>query len=379
MKDLTNIWGGLNKPSGLENCEIKDYFDFQFTALPHKILMPEPFNQQVDLLRSRFSLSRLDLILVRFVNNTDENYVFHPTYHKRIPVDGIHFYAKQCWDQIIANKDLDLPTQQVLLAQYRCDEIASIALDVFDAAVKPLEQSVRTDAIISGLGEKMQAARKTTLEDFETQAQRYHKETFDRKLEELTRTVDLRLHVLFRAQLSGLHAVCIKGFQSDVETSLKNGGEFGKTVSGVKDRVMRTFDLEAQSLLVKGTDWTYGTDRNLLEEEVNALTSRLRKDEIAKNLEKLERQVKKELEEPTAMAFAKPTEKMWDELMGHFDRVKERKVGDFMDKAGKELGATEDDVKEGVDAIRVRAWSALRDRLESECEPTHLLLRLREL
>ena len=192
------------------------------------------------------------------------------------------------------------------------------------------------------------------------------------------RTVDLRLHVLFRAQLSGLHAVCIKRFQSDVETRLKNGGEFGKTVSGVKDQVMRTFDLEAQSLLVEGTDWTYATDRNLLEDEVNALTSRLRKDEITKNLEKLEKQVKMELEEPMAMAFAKPTEKMWDELMDYFERLKERKVGHFMDKAGKELGATEDDVKEGVGAIRVRAWSALRDRLDGECEPTHLLLRLRE-
>ena len=53
-KDLSNIWKSLSKPSGLESCEIKDYFDFQFTALPHKILMPDQFNEKVDALRTRY-------------------------------------------------------------------------------------------------------------------------------------------------------------------------------------------------------------------------------------------------------------------------------------------------------------------------------------
>src|SRR6202035_4230107 len=72
-KDLTNIWSSLSKPPGLESCSIDDYFDFQFTALPHKILMEDKFNEGVDALRTRF------------VSSTDPNYVFHPTYHKRIP------------------------------------------------------------------------------------------------------------------------------------------------------------------------------------------------------------------------------------------------------------------------------------------------------
>src|SRR5271170_6516732 len=53
-KDLSNIWSSLSKPPGLESCEIEDYFDFQFTALTHKILKPDEFNQQVDSLRTRY-------------------------------------------------------------------------------------------------------------------------------------------------------------------------------------------------------------------------------------------------------------------------------------------------------------------------------------
>ena len=53
-KDLANIWASLSKPPGLENCAIEDYFDFQFTALPHKILMPEKFDEGVVSLRKRY-------------------------------------------------------------------------------------------------------------------------------------------------------------------------------------------------------------------------------------------------------------------------------------------------------------------------------------
>jgi hypothetical protein len=65
--------------------------------------------------------------MFRFSNPSDPNFVFHPQYHKRIPADGFHVYASGIWEQIMSNKDLDLPTQQELLAQYRCDEIANVS------------------------------------------------------------------------------------------------------------------------------------------------------------------------------------------------------------------------------------------------------------
>lgn len=319
------------------------------------------------------------IFIPRFMLKEDPEYVFHPTYHKRIPADGIPLYAHQCWDQIVSNKDLDLPTQQVLLAQYRCDEIATLAMESFDSVIKPLESMVRTDSTIPGLGPKMSSARKEVLGEFEGQAQRYHKETFRRKFEELRGTVDLRLQVLFRGQISGLHSVCTKRFQSEVETSLKKEGyNFAKVVLSAKERVMEIFDKEANAVMVDGTDWTYDHDRELLLTDIEEQASRLRKDEISRVLDRLEKQVKTELEEPVALVFAKPSETMWDTLIAEFDKIKEAKVEMFKEKAVRGLNATEEDVTEGVEGLKLRAWTALRDRLDGECEPTHLLLRLRE-
>src|SRR5713101_6632953 len=41
--DLQRIWDSLSKPSDLQECKLSDYFDLSFTALPHKILATEKF------------------------------------------------------------------------------------------------------------------------------------------------------------------------------------------------------------------------------------------------------------------------------------------------------------------------------------------------
>lgn len=122
---------------------MSDYFDLSFAALPHKILMPEKFEQAVVELRGRF------------VDKSRSDYVFQPAYHKRIPADGVGFYMEGIWDQVVSNKDLDLPTQQELLAQFRCDEIAAGVTEAFNLSAKGVRKPVEAGSIIDGLGKLM--------------------------------------------------------------------------------------------------------------------------------------------------------------------------------------------------------------------------------
>lgn len=57
------------------------------------------------------------------------------------------------------NKDLDLPTQQELLAQFRCDEIAGAALAEFNEQAKPQRKPIEAGKVVDGLGEMMRAWR----------------------------------------------------------------------------------------------------------------------------------------------------------------------------------------------------------------------------
>ena len=83
--DMNKIWDSLSKPQELEDRKLSDYFDLSFTALPHKILVPDKFETAVQELRKRFT------------DKSRDDYVFKPSYHKRIPADGVAFYMEGIW------------------------------------------------------------------------------------------------------------------------------------------------------------------------------------------------------------------------------------------------------------------------------------------
>ena len=62
-----------------------------------------------------------------------------------------------------SNKDLDLPTQQELLAQFRCDEISAVALSEFNEQAKSQKRPVEAGKVVDGLGAMMKAWRQDAL------------------------------------------------------------------------------------------------------------------------------------------------------------------------------------------------------------------------
>lgn len=69
-------------------------------------------------------------------------------------------------EQVQTNKDLDLPTQQELLAQFRCDEIASVALDQFSVQARSQKRPVEIGKVIEGLGGMMRTWKDEALCSF---------------------------------------------------------------------------------------------------------------------------------------------------------------------------------------------------------------------
>ncbi|KAG9801265.1 root hair defective 3 GTP-binding protein, partial [Aureobasidium melanogenum] len=180
-----------------------------------------------------------------------------PEYHRRIPADGFSMYAGNIWEQIDSNKDLDLPTQQELLAQFRCDEIAREVLVAFDEVITPLE-SKQADAaksgspsVLSGLGKAMNGARARVLKDFTSEASRYHQGVYKRKSAELESNVDARLKTLFQGQLSAAHKTGVQQFTEAVSTAVKSGQkkgsnyDFQKIVNAEKQKALEKYEQEA--------------------------------------------------------------------------------------------------------------------------------------
>ncbi|KAH7040416.1 RHD3/Sey1 [Microdochium trichocladiopsis] len=409
IQDLTKIWSSIAKPEGFEKSKIEDYFDFAFSALPHKILQPEKFVTEVANLGKRFVAgSRSAKGHSEHGEQELEGGVFLPEYHRRIPADGFSIYAEGVWDQIVANKDLDLPTQQELLAQFRCDEISREVLINFDAAIVPLEeqQAEATRAgkpvVIADLGTTGRTAREKVVKQFEVQASRYHKAVYTRKRADLEGKVDQRLKSLYQAQLSAAHKTGVSKFTESVsgavKTGQKSGGsyEFAEIVEKAKTKAAQQFKEEAQSLEIAGVSWTnFQSQHALFEKDLDEVSARLRKEEMRRLATRVERWVKSRLGDAVGLEFNKlgsgrggsgapeldekpQTEKdLWDRIWNCFIVIVKEAETRFSDRA-QSFNASPEEVNVGLWRLRRKSWVALRERVDEEVMEGNILLKLRE-
>ncbi|KAL2887005.1 Protein sey1 [Ceratocystis lukuohia] len=412
IQDLTKIWSSISKPAGLENSRIEDYFDFGFAALPHKILQAEKFTAEVDKLRARFSAGHRP----EGVQGTEalEGGMFLPEYHRRIPADGFSMYAQGIWDQIVDNKDLDLPTQQELLAQFRCDEISREVLVDFESTIAPLEEKqadgvrMGQPVVLENLGEQGANARQKCIASFEVQASRYHKGVYTRKRQELETKIDGRLKTMYQNHLHAVHKAGLATFNEGVSGKVKQGQrsgassyEFAEIVSGEKESALKTFTTEVQALAIEGIEWSDFTSLvQVFEKELDQQSARLRKDELRRLATRVERWVRSRLGDAVGLEFGKlgsgrggsgaPAEgeaastlgsgaekDLWDQVWKVFIDIVAEAETRFRDRATS-FEASEDEVALGVWILRRKSWIVLRERVQEEVMEGNILLKLRE-
>ena len=408
VQDLTNIWTSLSKPPGQEKSRIDDYFDFAFAALPHKVLQPGPFLTEVDKLGKRFRVGHRASKDHGQLSQELEGGVFLPEYHRRIPADGFSVYAEGVWDQIVNNKDLDLPTQQELLAQFRCDEISREVLVAFDEAILPLEEkqaegiSLGKPAVLKDLGASGKAARVKSIKAFEVEASRYHKGVYTKKRVELEGKIDTRLKALYQGQLAAAHKSGVAAFSDAVSGAVKAGQkkgasyEFADIVVREKKTALKKFEIEARSLAIEGVPWSNFKQQYVLyEKDLSEVSGQLRKEEMRRLATRVERWVRSRLGESVGLEFNKlgsgrggsgapetgekpAIEKdLWDRIWTLFTVTVKEAESRFVDRA-KSFDANQDEIGVGLWRLRRKSWGVLRAKIDEEVMEGNILLKLRE-
>ncbi|KZT40769.1 root hair defective 3 GTP-binding protein [Sistotremastrum suecicum HHB10207 ss-3] len=366
--DLLRIWDSLSKPSEVADAKLEDYFDLAFTGLPHKILAADAFESEVQELRKKF------------VDKTNEGYYFKSGYHKRIPADGVALYMEGIWEQVQSNKDLDLPTQQELLAQFRCDEISSVALEEFNLQAKSRRRPVETGNVVEGLGKLMSSWKTTALSRYDRDASRYHNGVYSRKRAELLAAIDSSLLPLFVGQLKNIHKAVLVEFKSELALGLQGESyNFAEVVSSAKAKSETNFSEGAKEAAAAGNEqdgWSWTEELELLREEVQAVADQFRSDETKKMVNAIERSLKRQIAEPVEVLFIKPTPDIWDSVLITYRDVLLTAESKYLQKA-KSFNCTAEENKSSLETLRRRAWTALRTKIGELTSDTVVLGRLR--
>lgn len=363
--DLQRIWASLTKPEALVGAELGDFFDVSFSALPHKVLQAKEFDEGIAQLQRRF------------IDRSDPQYVFQTEYHKRIPIDGLPHYLESVWEQILQNKDLDLPTQQELLAQFRCDEIAAAAAAAFAAAMTALRSALDAGQVLATLGVDMASHRAEALAVFDKDASRYHRGVYARKRADLLLQLNAVLLPFFLAQLKNLHTQLASAFQQAMQEGTRGASyDFGRLVEEHVAHALAAFDAETQRLVLPDTDWSVSEERMHLEEDLRAVARTLRADETQKLAVRLEKDIRRHLAEPIEAALSEPDAGMWDRVLGVWRDACDRAAALYRERAAH-LNTTPDEDAATVGRLHMVAWRALLDRVQESTSETVLASRLR--
>jgi hypothetical protein len=163
-KDVQKIWSEIYKPPELAHSKPSDFFDFEYCMLSNKIFLEEKFYEGCMNLKHRFDVGA-------------KNTLFPSLDSKNVPMDGLSVFIDKTWEKIKTQKELNLPDQRQMVANYRCNELKDEALE----KVRPLIQSLREECerrLIHQFEQRCSIIYKQAITHYDEFAHQYDKETY---------------------------------------------------------------------------------------------------------------------------------------------------------------------------------------------------------
>ncbi|KAI7856205.1 root hair defective 3 GTP-binding protein-domain-containing protein [Circinella umbellata] len=267
--NIKEIWKGLNKPDGLDNCAIHEFFDFMVMGLSHAVDSSKKFDKEIAGVQHWFT------------DMTHRCYVFQSKYHKGIPAEGYGDYAGDIWKQIYSNKKLDLPARQELLAEFHCNKISNAVLKQFTKETRFLKACIlEKEEIVDDLSNRIHKIRFGLMKKYNQTASVYYSETYERMGKELLNALNLKLKVFFLGQLVCLHTNAIKTFTIDIQKHSSNNNTANE-IYILRKRVENQFVTCAEDkllhfvfkeILLANTDWSYQYEYSQLTNTLDELS-----------------------------------------------------------------------------------------------------------
>jgi len=364
---MHKIWNELSKPENLQNSDISDFFDFMFIGLPHKVFKNEQFEKEVNLLKNRF------------YDKDDPNYVFKPDYHRKIPADGFPQYAQSIWDKVINNKDLDIPTQQHLLAQYRCEEIAKEAYEVFLGKISPFKERLDNGEIIDNLGQDLLEFRDSAIKSFSVEGCRYRQDIYEKKKIDFLEQMNNTLFSYYTSQISNAQKAVVEDFKKKFDDKvIDDNNDFQNTFDGLYENSLKEFQVVVDEITLPNTNWNPNEFLKKVKEELNTIGNNIRRKKVNEIRFTIDKSLRKEVISCVRSALNENiTENLWEDLFDRYTVIIEHNVNNFINKATV-YSCEENELEHISKELKKASWDAFYDTIFDETKDTLMIIRLKE-
>ncbi|KAG5223388.1 protein ROOT HAIR DEFECTIVE [Salix suchowensis] len=263
--DIEKIWAEIPKPDAYKGTALGDFFKVEITALPNYEYQKDEFKAKVDRLRQRFFHSISPGGLAGDRKDVQ-------------PASEFSLRVEQIWKTIKENKDLDLPAMEVMVATFRCDQIARETLSRLnsDKTWLAMGEALKSGPV-SEFGEKLSSILENYLCQYDMEAINYEESIRNenrRKLEANALKVVCPAYV---AMLQHLRSIALKSLQTGLETTVRkaSGDGFEAAVDSCCQSGMREFERRCEALLLITNDWVQSKEnvRESLRRDIETLKS----------------------------------------------------------------------------------------------------------
>ena len=228
LSDIHKIWEEIKKPEKYKDSKPEQFFKFEFITLSHKVYLPEKFNSEVMELRKR-------------LNSSHENYLFdNLNDQKGVPADGLKQYITQLWTDILNEKELNIPSQKEMLANYRCSEIKQNILAAHENDFKEFT-SLTSKKGDDNFTKRCNELHDIIVEEYDKTASNYDNKIYMNIRKQLEEAVYQRCYVCFLNQIKLLIPFIQKFMRSSLKNALKKdpNADYLQTSSKLKDSYVK--------------------------------------------------------------------------------------------------------------------------------------------
>ena len=348
--DLGHIWQEMSKPEGCENEAMESYFDLDFSSIAHKHFQSEEFSKNIRQLGDRFY---------------SEDSLFKPKYHRGIPIDAWAVYSRQIWEQIELNKDLDLPTQQILVARFRCDEISADAYKDFDDEFNKIDfKAIKSDEVIA---EKMKSIRTETLRVYDSQASRYQLSLFEERRKKLEDKIDSKLLEVQSERINAISGNLIADFEQNVLKSKKGDSHFGQILDFSRNDCLVTF-VQVISIYKISESVDFSKQLEDFKTALQTSCQELKIKEKDRLTSKMTKRFQLRFKEKVITVLSNPSADSWDQILAYFHELEDHLLKKYNVDEGTNglkydflLGLDDDANNETATQIKQAFWIKFKD------------------
>ena len=306
--ELDKMWEQIKKPENIKNSSFTDFFDLEFKGFSHYFLQNEKFLEDCKSLRGEFDTETI------FKNDKYK-------LNKTLPLDGWEMYSQNCWNVISSSEQLDLPTQQILVAKFKTKEIADEILEAYK--VKTKENLATKGFDFSKLGADIQEG----LDKFDDLGGRYDEPVYLEERENLLKAFQLMNYDALAQNLDeDIHDnIILEDLQSKLmdKKAIKATPSFVERSSNVKNTLISGYTKILSSLLKLSVINEFNNEKLLqtFNLHLKSLLEQENKKESLKITKKINKELTNHLNEFLEVSVSKPDLTFWDQFKDYYQKA----------------------------------------------------------